>query len=101
MTVVTTADLVAALDDVPARARQIAERRAEIERQHETVADLRHRAVRVSVSGLAFDLGHGILWALRSSGPIPTPRGSEILFLMAGMPIIEEDVEDLHGGWAP
>jgi len=96
---VTPADLAAALDDVPARARQIAERRAEIERQHARVDDLRSRAVRVSVSGLVFDLDGHIL-CVRSVIGGPTPRGSDVLYHMALLPISEEDVEDFHGGWA-
>ena len=98
---VTVADLTSALDGVPEAARRIAERRAEIERQHATVDDLRRRAVRTSVSGLAFDLGGDNIVYLRSTGPAPTPRDSEVLFLMYVLPTCVEDVEDFHGGWAP
>jgi hypothetical protein len=97
---VTVADLTAALDDVPEQARRIAERRAEIERQHATVDELRQQAVRTSADGRCFDLGGGNIMRIASMADGPTPRGSSVLFVMALMPMIEEDVEDFHGGWA-
>lgn len=97
---VTAADLLRALDGVPARAAEIAQRRAEIERQNAEWDDLVSRALRRSVSGLCFDLGDDnyVRWESVNGGP--TPRDSSILFMAYVLPTDEWSVEDYHGGWA-
>jgi hypothetical protein len=98
--IVSVADLLDALDGVPAQACKIAEHRQAIEIQHATAAELKSGAVRISADGLAFDLGRGIILEIRGAFEVPTPRGSPVLHSMAVLPTSEEDVEDLHGGWA-
>lgn len=94
----TPRDVRDALAGVPAEARRLADRRAEIERQHAMLANVRVTAKRVSVDGRAFGMDEpGIALSVRGG---PTPRGSSVFYVMSIVPIAEEDVEDFHGGWA-